>query len=124
MSDTLIGEVDHYPWITLNVQTSHGAQEIKFLIDTGFDGELAIPRSYTSLFGTSNDFFEVDFADGQRKKSMIVQCSVQWLEGYREVTAMYIDGNNPLLGMELLKNCLVTLEIGSGQGEITIEALS
>jgi hypothetical protein len=55
---------------------------------------------------------------------MIVQCRVKWTEGDREVTAMYIDGSNPLLGMELLEDCLVTLEIGSGQREITISSQS
>lgn len=52
---------------------------------------------------------------------MIVQCRVQWLKGYREVTALYTDGNNPLLGMELLDDCTVTLENGGDQRAIIIE---
>ena len=123
MSSRIYGEISRHPWVTLNVVATGGTQEVKFLVDTGFDGELAVPRSLTSLFGTSDDYFEVDFADGDREQTMIVQCRVQWLEGYREVTALYTDGGNPLLGMELLEECIVTLEIGSGQGEMTIEPL-
>lgn len=123
MSDKFYGEIDTYPWLAVTVEASYGTQEIKFLIDTGFDGEFAIPRSMMPLFGTSSDFLQLDFADGARESSMIVQCRAQWTEGYRMVTAIYIDGGNPLLGMELLENCLVTLEVESGQGQIIVEAL-
>ena len=123
MSDRLYGEITSHPWLTVTVEARHGTQEIKFLVDTGFDGELAVPRSMTGLFGISNDFLELAFADGVHANSPLVQCRVEWLGGYREVTAIYIDGNNPLLGVELLEGCLVTLEIRSGQGEMTIEAL-
>lgn len=121
MSSRIYGEIKRHPWVTLNVEAEGGIQEVKFLVDTGFDGELAIPRSMTSLFGVSRDFFEVDFADGDREQSMIVQCRVQWLEGYRQVTALYTDGSNPLLGMELLDDCTVTLENGGDQRAIIIE---
>lgn len=67
MSSRIYGEIKRYPWVTLNVEARGGTQEVKFLVDTGFDGELAIPRSLTSLFGTSSDFFKVDFADGDRE---------------------------------------------------------
>ncbi len=121
MSSRIYGEIDRHPWVTLNVVAEGGTQEIKFLVDTGFDGELVIPKSLTPLFGTSSDFFEVDFADGDREQSMIVQCRVQWLEGYREVTALYTDGSTPLLGMELLDDCTVTLENGGDERGIIIE---
>ncbi len=121
MSSRIYGEIKRHPWVTLTVEARSGTQEVKFLVDTGFDGELAVPRSLTSLFGTSSDYFEVDFADGDREQSMIVQCHVQWLEGYREVTALYTDGDNPLLGMELLEDCTVTLENGGDQKAIVIE---
>ena len=121
MSSRIYGEIKRHPWVTLNVEAKGGTQEIKFLVDTGFDGELVIPKSLTSFFGTSHDFFEVDFADGDREQTMIVQCRVEWLEGYREVTALYTDGSTPLLGMELLDDCTVTLENGGGQRGIIIE---
>jgi len=121
MSSRIYGEINRHPWVTLNVEARGGTQEVEFLVDTGFDGELVIPRSLTSLFGTSSDFLEVDFADGDREQSMIVQCRVEWLEGYREVMALYTDGGTPLLGMELLEDCTVTLENGGDQRGIIIE---
>ena len=121
MSSRIYGEINRHPWVTQNVEAKGGAQEVKSLVDTGFDGELAVPRSLTSLFGTSDNYFEVDFADGDREQTMIVQCRVQWLEGYREVTALHTDGGNPLLGMELLEDCIVTLENGGDERGIIIE---
>jgi len=123
MSVSLFGEIDTYPWLTVTVQASQGAQGIRFVVDTGFYGELAIPRSLTSLFGRSNDSLEIDFANGQHENAEIVECRVEWTDGFRDVTAMYIDGINPLLGMELLKDCLMTLEIEGNGGQFTIEAL-
>lgn len=123
MSRKLFGEIDLLPWLAVNVEANNGTQEIKFVVDTGFDGELAIPRSLTSLFGTSRNTREADYANGQRGTNMIVKCRVEWTKGYRDVTAMYVDGVNPLIGMELLEDCLVTLEIEGNGGRITIEAL-
>ena len=92
MSSRLYGEIDTYPWLLITVQASHGTQEIKFVVDTGFDGELAIPRSLAPLFGSSSNFIEVDFANGQHERTELVDCRVQWTDGYRDVTAMYVDG--------------------------------
>lgn len=77
MSDRLYGEITAHPWLAVTVEASNGTQEIKFLVDTGFDGELAVPRSMTALFGTSSDFLELAFADGIRENSPIVQCRVE-----------------------------------------------
>lgn len=123
MSNQILGEIDVYPWLTVGVETRFVTQEMRFLVDTGFDGEIAIPRSYTAWFGTSEDFLEVDFADGDRESSMVVQCRVDWIDGYRDVTAIYIDGRHPLLGMELIEacDCLVTFQIEGGRGDITVE---
>ena len=123
MSSRLFGEIDIYPWLLVTVQASHGTQEIKFVVDTGFDGELAVPRSLAHLFGSSSNIIEVDFANGQHERTELVKCRVKWTDGFRDVTAMYMNGINPLLGMELLEDCLVTLEIEGSGGQITIEAL-
>lgn len=123
MSRKLFGEINLLPWVAVNVEASNGTQEIKVVVDTGFDGELAIPRSLTPLFGTSRNTREADYANGQRGSSMTVKCRVEWINGYQDVIAMYVDGVNALIGMELLEDCLVTLEIEGNGGQITIEAL-
>jgi len=123
VSNRLIGEISTYPWLTLTVEAQDGKQNVNFLIDTGFDGELAIPRSLRPLFGTSNNTYNLRFADGDEEVSIVVQCQVNWIDGPREVTAVYIKGDNPLLGMELMDNCVVTLEIENGHGDIIIEPI-
>lgn len=115
-------EINIIPWLTVAVRTQDGMRDIKFVVDTGFDGELAIPHSYMAWFGTSDDTLDVRFEDGDELKPMYVPCEVGWTDGLRPAIAMYIGGENPLLGMELLDDCIVTLEIENGQGEIVIEA--
>ena len=110
-----------HPWITLSVETQAGRREIKFLVDTGFGGELAIPRSYTPWFGTSDYLTGAEFADGDIEQSMTVDCSIDWIGGWRDTEAMYVEGPYPLLGMELLDNCAVTFEAVNGRGEIVVE---
>ena len=123
MSERLVGEIETYPWLTLTVEAQGGKQDVRFLVDTGFDGEFAIPHSLRSLFGTSLNTYNLRFANGDEEDSMIVQCRIEWVDGPREVTAVYIKGENPLLGMELMASCLVTLEIENDQGQFTIEAI-
>jgi predicted aspartyl protease len=43
------GKVDRFPWIALTVRSANGTREIDFVIDTGFDGELAVPHAFRSF---------------------------------------------------------------------------
>ena len=107
----------------LRTLTLNGQQELEFLVDTGFEGELALPKSYATIFGTSHMFFDAEYADGVKAPAMAIACQIDWLHGSRDVTAMYIDGRSPLLGMELLDSCIVTIETEGGVGSITIESV-
>jgi predicted aspartyl protease len=118
----LLGEIDLFPWLLVTVQTRVGRRVIRFLLDTGFGGEIAIPRTYSSLFGSSDLFVTALFADGVEKKTMDVECQVDWVDGWRPAEANYIDGPNPLLGMGLMSDCTFTFETTGGKGEFVIES--
>jgi hypothetical protein len=49
----MIGEVDVYPGIVTTVVSGSMVRVVKFIFDTGFDGEIAFPQSYATWFGTS-----------------------------------------------------------------------
>ena len=83
--------------------------------------ELAIPRSYTPWFGTSDYLTGAEFADGDIVQSMAVDCRIDWIGGWCDAEAMYVDGSYPLHGMELLDNYAVMFEAVNGRGGIFVE---
>ena len=117
----IIGVISIHPWLSIEVDAAFDKRIINFLFDTGFEGELAIPKEFMSMFGTSEDYLSADFANGRREKAMLVTCRIKWGDEDRDVSAMYINGENPLIGMELFSDCVVTLEIQNGQGDITVD---
>ena len=121
MVNRILGEIRMYPWVDITIHTQAGSQSVRFIVDTGFDGELAVPRSLSSMFGDSQDKRPTEYADGQQDLASIASCTLDWVDGEREATVLCIGGSNPLIGMELLSDCLVTLEIEGIGGTITIE---
>jgi predicted aspartyl protease len=118
----LVGDIDTFPKLTLSVATGNSRRSIRLVVDTGFDGELALPHSFMPFFRASPDAHKTEFADGHQKLSLIVPCKVGWVDGWRDVEAIYIDGRNPLLGMELLQGCFVEIDLTVEGGEIVVRS--
>jgi len=119
----LLGTIDIYPWIQVDLRTSEGVSfTISCLLDTGYDGAIALPETYRSAFGSSDNKVVLEYPNGQNEITTFVPCTVRWVDGDRNINAVYIPGDRPLLGMELLDNTITTLEMTNGTGEITVEA--
>ena len=122
MSSTILGEVRRFPLIVLSLQTPYGSRTLEFLVDTGFDGELALPKSFAAWLGTPGEFRTVLFANGHEERAGVVECALTWGDGILTVDAMFIDSERPLLGIELLENHRLTIDVQEG-GEVSIEEL-
>jgi predicted aspartyl protease len=122
VSAPILGEVSGFPWVTLLVRANSEDKNVTFLVDTGFDGEIALPQSYISWLGKPSGYCTAMFANGDREQRGLAECQVRLSDGFAPATAMYIDGDNPLIGIELLHDHRLTIDVIEG-GEVTVEAL-
>jgi len=90
-------------WVKIRVAGYHGGREIKFRVDTAFDGELSLPVSLAvplglALVGES----EYGIAGGGTHKPLKFTASIQWGSKNKLATADVDQGTTPLIGMGLL----------------------
>jgi len=115
---------DNMPRLQLEILSAGSVASIEVTIDTAFDGELALPLSVLERFGGQYLFeLPVSRADGSERGAGVYEVTILWHGAQTEVKALSLsDNGNPLLGVELLADNLVTLEMTDG-GEVTIEPL-
>jgi len=101
----------------------HGAEfEVDFVIDTAFDGELALPSHLASSLDQINSGWRsYQLANGDIIVAPYCEIYLSWDGEPRRTEVAIIDGN-PLLGVELLEGNLVQIEMTIG-GEVHIEPL-
>lgn len=114
---------DRFPRVVLRVRGSNGHQAIEFIVDTGFDGELALPRSLLQELGAVEApvLQLVRLADGSIGTASAYDLEVEWDEEFQPVSVVALNGD-PLLGVELLTGNLLQSEMRRG-GEVLIEPL-
>lgn len=99
-----------------------GSIEVEFVVDTGFEGELALPPAL--LRQVEANFLEVRFvlmANGQEEQHSVYTITLDWNDEPRPTEVLALDGN-PLLGMLLIDGNHLHIEATEG-GEIMIEPL-
>ena len=113
---------DDLPRVRLTVSTSWRTVPVEFVVDTGFDGELALPphllQDLSATFTWDRPILLADFSE-----RIVAHClaRVEWLEDARETEIMALEGR-PLLGNGLLRGTLLQVEMRDG-GEVVIEPL-
>lgn len=118
-----VGHVrDNLPRIVLALPTLDGMVNVEFIVDTGFDGELALPltvmRQIDAEFATER---LIRLAEGGIRRRACYEVNLDWNDEERLTEILLLEGN-PLLGSELLIGSLVHIEMTNG-GEVTIEPL-
>lgn len=95
--------------------------EIDAVLDTGFNGALAISRSLGEQMGLkSTDFTEAMLADGRIMSICCSEVSIEWGGARRDVVAWFL-GGSCLIGMELLKGFRLLMDVEPG-GDISVES--
>lgn len=119
----IVGSVrNNAPRVTLMVYGQAGQQEVEFVLDTGYTGELAMPALLLQTIGASvrgRGF--IALADGTDRSCVLCSVQVQWDDKPRLCQALSLDGD-PLIGMTFLHDNQVYVEVTEG-GEVTIEPL-
>jgi clan AA aspartic protease len=99
-----------------------GPLTIEFIVDTGFEGGLALPgRLARRLVGTPSGSTDRVLANGMLVKVPVCTVTVEWGDERREIDALVMEGN-PLIGTELLLESLLTVEV-TQDGSVVAEPL-
>lgn len=119
----ILGHVrDNFPRVALSLPGPSGLLSIEFIIDTGFDGELALPGVLMhQLSSTYAGDRPIQLADGSERQRPSFQVLLEWDEDLRPTEVLVLDGV-PLLGVNLLEGSLLQAEMTSG-GQVQIEPL-
>ena len=111
---------DRFPRLVLKLPDLGGPQEIEFVIDTGFDGDLSLPESVVrQLDITILETRFVQLAGGLHQRCYSYEFFLEWNGQQQPVEVLTLD-DNPLLGNGLWDKMLMQVENSEG-GEVPIE---
>ena len=113
---------DSFPRVLLTLPGTAGPVPIEFIIDTGFEGELALPSSVVQQLNVQFAGREIfALADASLSERVLYKLFLEWDEEPRLVEVLVLDGN-PLLGTLFLRDHYLQVEMREG-GEVVIEPL-
>lgn len=111
---------DGFPRIMLTLPGHSGPVNIEFIVDTAFDGELAVP---THVLAQLQAGFQTDkrfrLADGTEVYQPTYEIVLEWDEQPR-LTELIVLENAPLLGVQLMDGKFLQAEMMDG-GEVSLD---
>ena len=115
---------DLQAWVTVEIVTPSGQpRPIEVALDTGFNGQIALPAITIQRLELSQESSRLAItATGDRVRLTTYYSTMMWHGEPRIIEVVEAD-SEPLLGMELLLGNRVTLDVLEG-GPVTIYPLS
>ena len=115
---------DLQAWLTVEIVTPSGQpRPIEVALDTGFNGQIALPAITIQRLELSEESSRLAItATGDRVRLTTYYSTMMWHGEPRIIEVVKAD-SEPLLGMELLLGNRVTLDVLEG-GPVTIYPLS
>ena len=115
---------DLQAWLTVEIVTPSGQpRPIEVALDTGFNGQIALPAITIQRLELSEESSRLAItATGDRVRLTTYYSTMMWHGEPRIIEVVEAD-SEPLLGMELLLGNRVTLDVLEG-GPVTIYPLS
>jgi clan AA aspartic protease len=111
---------DHLPRVTLSLPGSTGPILVEFIVDTGFEGDLALPSNILRQLEAQPLFLSLRaLGDGTLRECPVYQLAWEWNDEPRTVEVLALE-HNPLLGTMLLEGCHLDVDMTEG-GEVLIE---
>ncbi len=97
--------------LKLQPATGMNSQIIEAWIDTGFTGELAIPRDLIRKWALPvGGLVRAILADGSESLATTYLAHLDWFGESRPVEVIAVDGSVPLLGVLLLLGCCLRVD--------------
>jgi clan AA aspartic protease len=109
------------PKVQITVQGQVRSVEIEAIIDTGFAGRVCLPMDVAVQIGAQvAGWREMLLADGRVSRRPSVLCEVDLLGmTFSNVEAFVTEEyGDPIIGMELLEGCQLTLDFDSGSVQL------
>jgi clan AA aspartic protease len=111
---------DHLPHVTLSLPGPTGPILVRSIVDTGFEGDLALPSNIIRQTDAQPLFLSLRaMGDGTLRECPVYQLVLEWNDEPRTVEVLALE-HNPLLGTMLLEGCHLHVEMTEG-GEVLIE---
>ena len=111
---------DHLIRVTLTLPGITGPVPCEFILDTGFDGDLALPSNILSQLDVQPLFLSLRaLGDGSLVECPVYHIEFKWGEEPRTVEVLALE-HNPLLGTMLLDGCHLDIDL-TENGEAVIE---
>lgn len=108
---TGIIEQSRYPKQMLPLVAQGKRTDLKFLVDTGFDGEVALSYDRADHFDLEIlQYAKVTYASGESEQELVARGTIVWFGKEREVRIILSDDEEPALGTKLLKGCVMTMD--------------
>jgi predicted aspartyl protease len=100
-----------YPHIVLPIFDQGRLANLEFLVDSGFDDEVALSYHQADLFKLEiQDYVKVTYASGEWENELIARGKIVWFGNEREVGVILSDDEEPAIGTKLLKGSVVTMD--------------
>jgi clan AA aspartic protease len=111
---------DNFPRIALTLPGVDGDLKVECILDTGFDGDIALPPALISKLAIRNsDSRLIRFADGSVRNRPYFEIELEWREELTVAEVIIIEGN-ALLGTGLMASGSIHIDMIEG-GEVSIE---
>ena len=116
-----------HPRVVLTLPGREGPFDVEFIVDTGFEGDLALPAELARRLDAPPGGPRIRaLADGSRVRCTVYEVwsdeiAMEWEPDARLIEILVLEGN-PLVGMQLLNDRHLHVEVTEG-GEVLIEPI-
>lgn len=99
-----------HPRLLITLATDQGQVELKALVDSGFDGQVALHYNAADLYGLEIvRLTDVTYANGQKLEEIVCRGKVLWHNEVRRVQIILSDDEEPAIGTRLLQGSIMTM---------------
>ncbi|MFQ5627775.1 MAG: hypothetical protein ACE5I1_03365 [bacterium] len=104
-------EKDLYPRLGITLHAKSESVSFKALVDSGFDGELALPYSLAfDLKLKVIRFAKVTYANGQKTDEILCRAEIDWHDQRKIVEVLLSHDDEPAIGTALLQDHFMTMD--------------
>lgn len=99
-----------HPRLLFDLVTNQGRVNFKALVDSGFDGQLALHYDAADRYQLEVvRLTEVTYANGQKAEEIVCRGTVLWHNEVQRVQIVLSDDEEPAIGTRLLKGSIMTM---------------
>ncbi len=113
----IVGVIENsvHPYLKLNVVANGNQEELKFLVDTGFDGEIALSYEMADHFDLEPlQSLQITYASGESREELVAEGKIVWFGQERQVVVLLSNDEKPAIGTQLLRECLMIMDFPMG----------